>query len=67
MLATRHLSKTPGKNRLIGRRRLKKSKNKNEKENGRPGDNRAGVRIKETEDRNKEKGWKGKLLRVLRI
>jgi len=67
MLTTRHLNTKASKNRLIGKKSPKKIKKKNEKENGRPGVSKAGVRIKETGDRNKEKEWKGKLLRVLRI
>ena len=44
MLAIKPLITKAGKNRLNGKKRPKKVKNKNEKENGRPGDNKAGGR-----------------------
>lgn len=74
MFTTRHLNTKARKKQLYGKKSSKKIKNKNEKENGRHGDNRAvgrrqdsGLRRQEIGDRNKEKEWKGKLLRVLRI
>jgi len=58
MFPTRHLNTKASKKRASGKKSSKKIKKKNEKENGHPGDNRAGVRIKETGDRNKEKDGK---------
>ena len=54
MLATRHLSKNAGKNRLIGKKRPKKAKSKNEKGNGRRGDSRAGNRRQEIKARSQK-------------